>query len=130
MIRLETQQDYKEVNELVSNVYTAVGLTCDIQNLRGSEFFESRCSIVVQEGWDVVGHIACLKNQEDESILEIKSFAVLEVLQNSGVGLQLIMALQEQAKKLGFSKIIVNSNLDCFKRYRFIKTDNGFEFIL
>lgn len=135
MLRQEIAEDYNEVERLVysayenSKLYNYQKITehTELAELRKLDNFCPELSLVVQEGWEIVGSIVCTVNQ---GAVEIKQMVVLPVLQNTGVGLQLVLETRDVARTMGFSKIIVKSDLNNFKQYGFTKKDDYFEMSL
>lgn len=131
MLRQEVQEDYNEVEKLVYSAFESLNLYEFkdptehnlVAELRKDSGFMPELSIVVQEGWDIVGHII---NTVENGVVKIELMSVLPVLQKTGVGLQLVLETRDVARKMGFKKIIVNSNLSNFKKYGFCECcDDG-----
>lgn len=129
MLRQELPEDYKAVEKIIYDAFISAGNENPenhmlVEKLRNSAEFIPELSIVVQEGWDVVGHAIStsikLETKDDiKNILVLKTMGVMPVLQRSGVGLQLIMETVDIAKKLGYGAIVVKGYADYFAKFGF-----------
>ncbi|HAG52646.1 MAG TPA: GNAT family N-acetyltransferase [Alphaproteobacteria bacterium] len=133
MLRQEIPEDYKEVERLVysafenSSLFNYQEITEHklVAKLRESEGFVPELSIVVQEGWEITGHILLtkvnIKTQSGElkEVLALAPMSVMPVLQKTGVGLQLIMESTEIAKKLGFGALVVLGHKEYYPKHGF-----------
>jgi predicted N-acetyltransferase YhbS len=133
MLRQETPEDYKEVERLVysafesSNLFNYQKITEHklVAALRETEGFIPELSIVVQEGWEITGHILLTKVKLDKDdgsqidILALAPMSVMPILQKTGVGLQLIMESTDIASKLGYGAIAVLGHKDYYPKHGF-----------
>ena len=140
MLRQETSEDYREVERLVysafesSNLFNYQKVTEHelVAKLRKSEGFVPELSIVVQEGWEITGHILLTKvnvkkeNGENLEVLALAPMSVMPVLQKTGVGLQLIMESVDVAKKMNFGAIVVLGHKEYYPKHGFkLASDYG-----
>lgn len=134
MLRQELQEDYREVEALVYEAFESSSLYEFkeptehklVAELRNSVYFVPELSIVVQEGWEIVGHslstaIDFAEGEKIKRVLALAPMSVKPVLQKTGVGLQLIMETIEVAKKLGYGAIVVLGHEDYYPKRGFKK---------
>lgn len=128
MLRHEIVEDYNEVEALVYEAFESSNLYEFkepiehklVAELRKTENYIQELSIVVQEGWEIVGHaLSTIVRLDDKEVLALAPMSVKPVLQGSGVGLQLIMETIDTAKKLEFGAIIVMGHPDYYPRFGF-----------
>jgi predicted N-acetyltransferase YhbS len=134
MLRQEVFEDHREVETLVYEAFESSSLYEFkepvehklVAQLRNSVYFVPELSIVVQEGWEIVGHalstaIDFAEGDRIKRILALAPMSVKPVLQQTGVGLQLIMETSDVARKLGYGAIVVLGHEDYYPRRGFRK---------
>ena len=134
MLRQEVFEDHREVEALVYEAFESSSLYEFkepvehklVAELRNSVYFVPELSIVVQEGWEIVGHalstaIDFSEGDKIKRILALAPMSVKPILQKTGVGLQLIMETSDVARKLGYGAIVVLGHADYYPKRGFRK---------
>tara|TARA_Y100001960_G_scaffold332552_1_gene433523 strand:- start:6053 stop:6583 length:531 start_codon:yes stop_codon:yes gene_type:complete len=133
MLRHELPEDYKEVEAIVYEAFESSSLYEFkdptehklVAALRKTDGYVPELSIVVQEGWDIVGHalstVVKIEGEQEKEVLALAPMSVKPVLQKSGVGLQLIMETIDTAKKLGYGAIVVLGHANYYPRFGFLQ---------
>lgn len=131
LIREELEKDYKEVEELVEEAFRNEEYSDHqehnlINRLRKSNEFINELSLVVEFDEKLIGHILLSKikiNKENESheSLAMAPVSVLPEHQNKGIGKLLIEKSITEAKRLGYSSIIVLGHENYYPKFGFVK---------
>ena len=112
-IRQETPGDYKAVYQLVRDAFASAeqsdGHEQDlVEALRNSESFVPELSLVAVEDGRIVGHILFTRVRVGaETVLALAPLSVLPSRQRRGVGLALMEAGHDAARRLGYGYSIV-----------------------
>lgn len=117
IIRKEKPADYEAVESLIQQAF-ALAEHRDgnehrlVKNLRNSDAFLPKLSMIAEHNETIVGHILLTKVQiknGDEAFdsLALAPVSVLPEFQNRGVGGKLIEAAHHQAKTMGFTSVVL-----------------------
>ena len=116
-IRQETQEDHKEVFELIERAFRHEEYSDHkeqflVERLRDSEAFIPEFSLVAEIDDNIVGYILLTKikiRNENQSFnsLALAPVAVLPEFQNRGIGGELIEYAHSKAKELGFKSVVL-----------------------
>lgn len=117
IIRQETEKDYKLTESVVEKAFKNVEHSNHkeqflVAQLRKSDMFIPKLSLVAETCKEIVGHIMLTKvfveNDKDKhSSLALAPVSVLPEYQNKGIGNRLISESLKIARELGFKSVIV-----------------------
>ncbi|MGE6487107.1 GNAT family N-acetyltransferase [Paenisporosarcina sp. NPDC076898] len=124
-IRTETKNDFKHVFNLN---YTTFGNRDDeaklVEQIRFSDGFIPKLSIVAEDQGDIVGHLllskAKLTNEgKDKVVIVLAPVAVLPKFQKKGIGSKLIEEGLKRAKKEGYGLVFLIGHPDYYPKFGF-----------
>ena len=113
MIRQETEQDFEQVNQLIKKAFENVEHSDGkehllVAELRKSDAFIPKLSLVAEEEGRIVGHILLTEGKVgDETVLMLAPLSVRREYQNQGIGSLLVQEGHKKAQLLGYSYILV-----------------------
>lgn len=126
-IRLEREEDYFEVENLVRNsfwnVYRPGALEHYIvHNLRNDESFIKDLAYVIENDGKIIGHINYSKGKINDSgdAVVLGPIAIDENFQNQGLGTSLIEYTLNIAENQGFAYVFVIGDENYYSRFGFI----------
>lgn len=133
-IRIEKEEDYKEVESLVKKAFENAEHSDYTEHLlvnrlrKGSCFIEE-LSLVAEMDDKIVGHCLLTKAKIDDGInkfdtLALAPVSVLPQYQGKGVGSKLIKEAFKKAQELEFTSIIVLGHDKYYPRFGFIPASN------
>ncbi|MDD4556991.1 MAG: N-acetyltransferase [Alphaproteobacteria bacterium] len=132
-IRKETQQDYKEVEELVKKAFLSAKVSDGdehhlVERIRASEDFVPELTYVVENSNGLVGHIMFSEvkieddiNERIHTSLALAPISVLPEYQNQGIGKQMVREAIEKAKELGYGTMLALGNPEYYSKFGFRK---------
>jgi hypothetical protein len=133
-IRLESEEDYLKVEELVRNSFWNVYRPGAyehfiVHNLRNDESFLSNLAYVIDDGEKIVGHINYSTGEiryENESVLAVilGPIAIDRDCQNQGLGSKLIDFTLELAENDGIPFILVVGDENYYSRFGFVSASD------
>lgn len=128
-IRLETPQDYREVENLNREAFWKEG-GCDehyfMHKLRQIEEYIPSLGFVALHGARIVGNIAYMKNRvvDEEGVerwvLTFGPLAVLPVFQRQGIGEALVRHSADAARTMGWPGIVIFGHPTYYPRLGFV----------
>jgi putative acetyltransferase len=129
-IRQETQEDYKEVFEVVGLAFGQDNEAKLVDALRNnSSVFVPQLSVVATNNSNIVGHILFTKinivnesNRESES-LALAPISVRPEYQRKGIGSKLINYGLDAARALQFSSVIVLGHAHYYPKFGFLPAE-------
>ena len=129
-IRLEQEEDYREVENLTREAFWNVyrpGCTehLVLHNLRKEACFVPELDYVIEDDGKIIAHIAYAKGSlktEDgrtETSLLFGPVSVLPEYQGRGYGSKLIQFTLEKARELGYPAVVITGNPAYYSRFGF-----------
>lgn len=130
IIRLETEKDYYEVENLTReaffNVYRPGCFEhLVVHNLRKDKCFVKELDYVIEEDGKIIANIVYAKgkikqeNGETKEVLLFGPVSVLPEYQKQGYGEKIIKYTMEKAKENEFNEIVITGNPNYYKKFGF-----------
>ncbi|MBR2028281.1 MAG: N-acetyltransferase [Oscillospiraceae bacterium] len=130
VIRVETQRDYRTVEELTReafwNVYRPGCLEHYVLHcFRSREEFIPELSLVLEKNGEIIGHIMYanaridLQSGEQMPVMTFGPFSIAPQHQRKGYGAFLLEFSIEKAKKLGAEAVAITGNIDLYGKFGF-----------
>jgi len=135
VIRLETENDYTEVERITRDAFWKeekvkdMGVGCDehflAHQLRTSKDFVAELDFVAEIEGQIVGNIMytlaklLLSNGTELEVLNFGPLTVAPKFQNQGIGSALVRHSLEEAKRLGFDAVIIFGHPNYYPRFGF-----------
>ena len=131
-IRLEQQEDFREVEELTREAFWNVYRPgCDehylVHSMRNCEAFIPQLDFVMEYDNKLIGNIMYTKaviQKDDGTQCNVISFGPVSVLpeyQNNGIGKRLIEHSIKAAEEIGYGGILIYGDPEYYKKFGFVK---------
>lgn len=134
-IRLETEKDYREVENLTREAFWNVYREGCLEHYVLHEFrtradFIPQLSFVLEKDGKIIGHIMYARakiNCPDGTVLSVMTFGPFSILpkeQNKGYGTALLHYSMNKAKQSGAKALAITGNFDFYKKSGFVIAKN------
>ena len=131
MIRLETQEDYREVENLTReafwNVYRPGCLEHYVlHTFRDKPDFVPELSFVLEKDGEIIGHVMYVRSEilaDDGRVIPIMTFGPISVApayNRMGYGTVLLRHSMDEARKLGAGALAITGNIDFYGKLGFV----------
>lgn len=132
-LRIETEQDYKEIESLVKRAFLSAKVSDGdehnlVARIRNTDDFVPELSYVAENADGLVGHIMFSRVKiEDEladrsyTSLALAPISVLPEYQNQGIGKKMIREAIEKAQGIGYESMLALGNPEYYSKFGFKK---------
>jgi len=123
-VRQENSDDIRAIDVVHLSAFEGDTEVALVDSLRSSSGFISDLSLVAEFNGRIVGHVLLtkvrlLKGNESKDVLALAPMAVVPSQSHRGIGSELIQAVVEKAKKLGYKGIVVAGHPEFYQRFGF-----------
>ena len=127
IIRPETEADYEVINSINDKAFRTTEESELIRNLRESEHFVPKLSLVAEKEGHIIGHILFTKtkieadNSKEIDVLILAPMSVLPEFQNKGYGSILVGEGLRHAEELKYKAVVVLGHPWFYPKFGFKK---------
>lgn len=127
MIRQETEEDFRQVQEVVRLAFQGVEESDHtehllVERLRRSDAYIPQLSLVAETDGKIAGHVLLsevkvVAGSDVHTVLSVAPLSVLPVYQRKGIGGMLLREAHKRALELGYGAVLLLGHEDYYPRF-------------